>query len=236
MIFISNKIIVLKENIGFDISIKSVDYHRGEIPLPSGTITCSEEIYKDFMKETGLNQEEAEAFDTFYENILTYPHKFGSAYIEFPAHKGFCVSLDMQRDSYNCFKDMVLCKYPTLVQKRFTQEKYDIACDYLAKIIKLMKEQITEVKNEIEENNRIAQEEHIIDEFTSTIIDKLCYSKFAEDGKNKDLLVDFVYNLLDEDFIDLEKVVNYEVTEEEIIEKIFENYDVINGKIVQKQQ
>ena len=236
MIFISNKIIVLKENVDFDISIKSVDYHRGEIPLPSGTITCSEEIYKDFMKETGLNQEEAEAFDTFYENILTYPHKFGSAYIEFPAHKGFCVSLDMQRYSYNCFKDMVLCKYPTLVQKRFTQEKYDIACDYLAKIIKLMKEQITEVKNEIEENNRIAQEEHIIDEFTSTIIDKLYYSKFAEDGKNQDLLVSFVEELLWEGFIDTYKILNYQVTERQIIEKIFENYDVINGKIVQKQQ
>ncbi len=236
MIFISNKIIVLKENVDFDISIKSVDYHRGEIPIPSGTITCSEEIYKDFMKETGLNQEEAEAFDTFYENILTYPHKFGSAYIEFPAHKGFCVSLDMQRDSYNCFKDMVLCKYPTLVQKRFTQEKYDIACDYLAKIIKLMKEQITEVKNEIEENNRIAQEEHIIDEFTSTIIDKLYYSKFAEDGKNQDLLVSFVEELLLEGFIDTYKILNYQVTERQIIEKIFENYDVINGKIVQKQQ
>ena len=220
----------------FDVSVNDIKWHRGSIPVFSGTITCSEEIYKVFMKETGLNQEEAEAFDTFYENILTYPHKFGSAYIEFPKHVGFCVSLDMQRDSYNCFKDMVLCKYPTLVQKRFTQEKYNIACDYLEKILKLMEEEIMQVKERMEEEDRIEQEQNIIDEFTSTIIDKLYYSKFAEDGKNKDLLVDFVYNLLDEGFIDVEKVVNCEVTEEEIIKKIFENYDIIDGKIVKKQQ
>lgn len=236
MIFISNKIIVLKENVDFDISIKSIDYHRGEIPIPSGTITCSEEIYKDFMKETGLNQEETEAFNDMYDCILTQPQKFGTAYIEFPVHKGFCVSLGIEKWSYDSFKEMSLEKFSKLVQKSFTKEKYDIACDYLAKIIKLMKEEIIKVKERMEEEERMEQEQNIIDEFTSTIIDKLYYSKFAEDGKNQDLLVSFVEELLLEGFIDTYKILNYQVTERQIIEKIFENYDVINGKIVQKQQ
>jgi len=50
------------------------------------------------------------------------------------------------------------------------------------------------------------------------------------------LLVSFVEELLLEGFIDTYKILNYQVTERQIIEKIFENYDVINGKIVQKQQ
>ncbi|OQB40713.1 MAG: hypothetical protein BWY04_01224 [candidate division CPR1 bacterium ADurb.Bin160] len=219
------------ELIEFDISIKSVDYHRGEIPLPAGTITCNEEIYEMFVKETGLTTTETEAFNDFYDSILTQPQSFGTAYIEFPVHKGFCVSLGISRYDYKDFKEIELYKFPKL---NFTQKKYDKACDALGKIIKLMKQEIMQVKERMEEEDLIEQEQNIIDEFMSAIICKLKYSKFAEDGKNKDLLVNFVYNLLDEDFIDVEKVVNYKVTEEEIIKKIFENYDVINGKIVKK--
>ncbi len=226
----------LTENCGlerFDISIKSVDYHRGSIPVFSGTISCNEEIYEMFVKETGLTPTEVEAFNDFYDSILTRPQKFGTAYLEWPVHKGFCVSLGIATYSYKDFEEIELYKFPNL---KFNQEKYDKACNTLEKILKLMEEEVIKVKERMEEEDKIAQEEYIIDEFTSTIIDKLYYSKFVEDSKNKDLLVDFVYNLLDEGFIDIEKVVNYEVTERQIIEKIFENYNVINGKIVKKQQ
>ena len=217
----------------FDVSVTDIQYHRGSTPVFSGDITCNEGIYEMFLKETGLTTTETEAFNDFYDGILTQPQKFGTAYIEFPVNKGFCVSLGISRYDYKDFKEIELYKFPEL---NFTQKKYDKACNVLEKIINLMKQEIIKVKERIEEENLIEQEQNIIDEFMSSIIYKLKYSKFAEDGKNKDLLVDFVYNLLHEDFIDVEKVVNYEVTEEEIIKKIFENYDVINGKIVKKQQ
>jgi len=218
----------------FTVSINDIQYHRGSIPVFSGEITCNEEIYAMFLAETGLM--ETEAFNDMYDCILTQPQNFETAYLEWPVHEGFCVSLGIGRYSYKSFKEMSLEKFSKLVQKSFTKEKYDKACDTLGKIIKLMKEEIIKVKERIEEENMIEQEQNIVDEFMSSIIYKLKYSKFAEEGKNKDLLVDFVYNLLHENFIDVEKVVNYEVTEEEIIKKIFKNYDVINGKIVQKQQ
>ncbi len=233
MIFISNKIIVLKENVDFDISIKSVDYHRGEIPVFSGTIICNEEIYKMFLAETGLTAAEAEAFNDFYDSILTQPQKFGTAYIEFPVHKGFCVSLGIATYSYKDFEEIELYKFPNL---KFNQEKYDKACNVLEKVIKLMKEEIIKVKERIEEEDKIEQEQNIIDEFVSSIICELKYSKFAEDGKNQDLLVSFVEELLLEGFIDTYKILNYQVTEEEIIKKIFETYEIINSKIVKKQQ
>ena len=220
----------------FDVSVSNIQYHRGSIPVFSGTISCNEGIYEMFLAETGLTEMEAEAFNDMYDGILTQTQQFGTAYLEWPVHKGFCVSLGLARWSYDSFKEMSLEKFPKLVQKSFTREKYDKACNVLEKILKLMKEEIIEVKERMEEEDLIEQEQNIIDEFTSTIIDKLYYSKFAEDGKNKDLLVNFVYNLLHEDFIDVEKLLNYQVTEIQIIEKIFENYDVVNGKIVQKQQ
>jgi len=136
----------------FDISIKSVDYHRGSIPVFSGDITCNEEIYKDFMKETGLTEMETEAFNDMYDGILTQPQKFGTAYIEFPVHKGFCVSLGIDTWSYDSFKEMSLEKFPKLVQKSFTKEKYDKACNVLEKIIKLMEKEIAKVKERMEED------------------------------------------------------------------------------------
>lgn len=233
MIFIIKTGIKSNEIDCFDVSVNNIKYHRGSIPVFSGTIICNEKIYEMFLKETGLTITETEAFNDFYYSILTQPQKFGTAYIEFPVNKGFCVSLGISRHSYKNFEEVELYKFPQL---SFTQEKYDKACDALGKIIKLMKEEIIKVKERIEEENMMEQEQNIIDEFMSSIIYKLKYSKFAEEGKNKDLLVDFVYNLLHENFIDVEKVVNYEVTEEEIIKKIFETYEIINGKIVKKQQ
>ena len=233
MIFIIKTGIKSNEIDYFDVSVNDIQYHRGSIPVFSGTIICNEEIYEMFLKETGLTPTEVEAFNDFYDCILTQPQKFGTAYIEFPVHKGFCVSLGISRYSYKDFEEIELYKFPNL---KFNQEKYDKACNVLEKVIKLMKEEIIKVKERIEEEDKIEQEQNIIDEFISTIICKLKYSKFAEDGKNEDLLIDFVYNLLHEDFIDTEKVVNYEVTEEEIIKKIFETYEIINSKIVKKQQ
>jgi hypothetical protein len=194
----------------FTVSINDIQYHRGSIPVFSGEITCNEKIYEMFVKETGLSTTETEAFNDFYDCILTQPQNFETTYLEWPVHEGFCVSLGIGRYSYKSFKEMSLEKFSKLVQKSFTKEKYDKACDTLGKIIKLMKEEIIKVKERIEEENMIEQEQNIVDEFMSSIIYKLKYSKFAEEGKNKDLLVDFVYNLLHENFIDVEKVVNYE--------------------------
>ena len=237
MIFIIKTGIKSNEIDCFDISVSNIQYHRGEIPVFSGTITCNEKIHEMFVKESGLTITETEAFNDMYDCILTQPQKFGTAYLEWPVHEGFCVSLGgISKWSYDSFKEMSLEKFPKLVQKSFTKEKYDKACNVLEKIINLMKQEIIKVKERMEEEDMIEQEQNIIDEFMSSIICKLKYSKFAEDGKNKDLLVDFVYNLLHEDFIDVEKVVNYEVTEEEIIKKIFETYEIINSKIVKKQQ
>lgn len=233
MIFIIKTGIKSNEIDYFDVSVNDIEYHRGSIPVFSGTISCNEEIYEMFLKETGLTPTEVEAFNDFYDSILTQPQKFGTAYIEFPVHKGFCVSLGIAKYDYKNFEEIELYKFPQL---SFTKEKYDKACNALAKIIKLMKEEIIKVKERMEEEDKIEQEQNIIDEFVSSIICKLKYSKFAEDGKNEYLLVNFVYNLLHEDFIDVEKVVNFEVTEEEIIKKIFETYEIINSKIVKKQQ
>jgi len=222
----------------FTVSINDIQYHRGSIPVFSGSITCNEKIYAMFLAETGLNQEEAEAFNDMYDGVLTQPQSFGTAYLEWPVHKGFCVSLGISKWSYDSFKEMSLEKFSKLVQKSFTKEKYDKACDTLGKIIKLMKEEVIKVKErmEEEEEEEQEQEQNIIDEFMTSIICKLKYSKFAEDGKNESLLVSFVEELLWKGFIDTYKILNYQVTERQIIEKIFENYDVINGKIVKKQQ
>ena len=132
-----------------EISIKSVDYHRGSIPVFSGTITCNEKIYEMFLKKTGLTATEAEAFNDMYDGILTQPQSFGTAYIEFPVHKGFCVSLGISRWSYDSFKEMSLEKFSKLVQRSFTQKKYDKACDALGKIIKLMEQEIMQVKEDM---------------------------------------------------------------------------------------
>ena len=139
----------LTEN--FDVNIKDVEYHRGSIPVFSGNITCNEKIYEMFLKETGLTEMETEAFNDMYDSILTQPQKFGTAYIEFPAHKGFCVSLWVDKWSYDSFKEISLEKFSKLVQKSFTKEKYDKACNTLEKILKLMEEKIMQVKERMEE-------------------------------------------------------------------------------------
>ena len=135
----------------FDVSVNDIKWHRGSTPVFSGTITCNAKIYEMFVKETGLTTTETEAFNDMYDCILTQPQKFGSAYIEFPKHLGFCVSLGISKWSYDSFKEMSLEKFPKLVQKSFTKEKYDKACDTLGKIIELMKEEIIKVKERIEE-------------------------------------------------------------------------------------
>ncbi len=132
----------------FDVSVNDIKWHRGSIPVFSGDITCSEEIYKMFVKDTGLTPTEVEAFNDFYDSILTRPQKFGTAYIEFPAHIGFCVSLGISRYDYKDFKEIELYKFPQL---SFTKKKYDKACNALAKIIKLMKEEIVKEKERMEE-------------------------------------------------------------------------------------
>ena len=143
----------------FDVSVNDIKYHRGEVPVFSGNITCNEEVYKMFVKETGLNQEETEAFNDFYDSILTRPQKFGTAYLEFPAHIGFCVSLGISRYDYKDFKEIELYKFSKLVQKSFTKEKYDKACNVLAKIIKLMKEEIIKVKERMEDEEDMIEQE-----------------------------------------------------------------------------
>ena len=140
----------LTEN--FDVSVNNIEYHRGSIPVFSGTISCNEGIYEMFLKETGLTTTETEAFNDMYDGILTQPQKFGTAYIEFPAHKGFSVYLGFDRWSYDSFKEMSLEKFPKQVQKSFTQKKYDKACNALGKILKLMKEEIMQVKERMEED------------------------------------------------------------------------------------
>ena len=132
----------------FDVSVNDIEYHRGIIPVFSGNITCNEKIYEMFLKETGLTEMETEAFNDMYDSILTQPQKFGTAYIEFPAHKGFCVSLWVDKWSYDSFKEIELYKFPKL---KFTQKKYDKACNTLEKILKLMEEKIMQVKERIEE-------------------------------------------------------------------------------------
>ena len=129
----------------FDVSVNNIQYHRGSIPVFSGDITCNEGIYEMFVKESGLTVTEVEAFNDMYDCILTQPQKFGTAYLEWPVHKGFCASLGISRWSYESFKEISLEKFPKLVQKSFTKEKYDKACNALGKIIKLMKEEIIKV-------------------------------------------------------------------------------------------
>ena len=136
----------------FEVSVNDIQYHRGETPVFSGTITCNEKIYEMFIAETGLTATEVEAFNDMYDGILTQPQKFGTAYIEFPAHKGFSVYLGFDRWSYDSFKEMSLEKFPKQVQKSFTQKKYDKACNALGKILKLMKEEIMQVKERMEED------------------------------------------------------------------------------------
>ena len=104
-----------------------------------------------FVKETGLNQEETEAFNDMYDGILTQPQKFGTAYLEWPVHKGFCVSLEIEKWSYDSFKEISLEKFSKLVQKSFTQKKYDKAWNVLEKVIKLMEEEVIRVKERMEE-------------------------------------------------------------------------------------
>ena len=144
----------------FDVNIRDIEYHRGSIPVFSGNITCNEEVYKMFVKETGLNQEETEAFNDMYDGILTQPQEFGTAYLEWPVHKGFCVSLGVSKWSYDSFKEISLEKFSKLVQKSFTQKKYDKACNALEKIIKLMKEEIGKEKERMEEE----EEEDLIEQ------------------------------------------------------------------------
>lgn len=142
----------------FDVSVNDIKWHRGSIPVFSGAISCNEGIYEMFLKETWLTTTETEAFNDMYDCILTQPQKFGSAYIEFPKHIGFCVSLGISKWSYDSFKEMSLEKFPKLVQKSFTKEKYDKACDTLGKIIKLMKEEVIKVKERMEEEEEEEEE------------------------------------------------------------------------------
>ena len=144
----------------FDVNIRDIEYHRGAVPVFSGTITCNEEVYKMFVKETGLAPTEIEAFNDMYDCILTQPQKFGTAYIEFPVHKGFCVSLEIEKWSYNSFKEMSLEKFPKTVQKSFTKRKYDKAWNVLEKVIKLMEEEVIRVKERMEEEE---EEEDLIE-------------------------------------------------------------------------
>ena len=143
----------------FDVNIRDIEYHRGAVPVFSGTISCNEGIYEMFVKETGLTATEVEAFNDFYDSILTRPQKFGSAYIEFPAHMGFCVSLGIEKYDYEDFKEIELYKFPKLVQKSFTKEKYDKACNALAKVIKSMKEEIIKVKERMEDEEDMIEQE-----------------------------------------------------------------------------
>ena len=110
-----------------------------------------------FVKETGLTAVEVEAFNDMYDGILTQPQKFGTAYLEWPVHKGFCVSLGVDRWSYDSFKEMSLEKFSQL-KFSFTKEKYDKACNVLEKILKLMEEEIMQVKERMEEEEEEEEE------------------------------------------------------------------------------
>ena len=143
----------------FDVSVTDIQYHRGSIPVFSGDITCNEGIYEMFLKETGLTTTETEAFNDFYDSILTQPQKFETAYIEFPLNKGFCVYLGISRYDYKDFKEIELYKFPEL---KFTQKKYDKACNALSKILKLMEEEIIKAKERLEEEEE--EEEDLIEQ------------------------------------------------------------------------
>jgi len=141
----------------FDVSVNDIKWHRGSIPVFSGDITCNEGIYEMFLKETGLTTTETEAFNDFYYGVLTQPQKFETAYIEFPVNKGFCVYLGISRYDYKDFKEIELYKFSEL---NFTQKKYDKACNALAKILKLMEEEVFKVKERMEEE----EEEDLIEQ------------------------------------------------------------------------
>jgi len=67
-----------------EIEIKDLDWHRGLIPLPSGTMTIDYKKVKELAQKYGLD-EKLDLVDAFLEycGINIYSMDFGSSYVEF---------------------------------------------------------------------------------------------------------------------------------------------------------